>query len=137
MDGIDLGRQRARQVETVRPSGNHQIHANLVGTESFRNGTKAGGLRPCADEKGPAIAGPLELARPAGFEPTTPWFVGAPSQVVMYGNQRLAVLANPLSGHIKAHFGHSQAVPVTITFLRTAVQPAKVTIKWAASMPAF
>ena len=38
------------------------------------------GGRVLRDAKGPAHAGPeclKNLARPAGFEPTTPWFVGA------------------------------------------------------------
>ena len=38
-------------------------------------------------KKGPAIAGPLELARPAGFEPTTPWFVAKYSIQLSYGRE--------------------------------------------------
>jgi hypothetical protein len=53
------------------------------------------------------------LARPAGFEPTTPWFVGDLGKFVVLGNQRLAALANPLLSHIKAQFGHSQSELVT------------------------
>jgi len=37
---------------------------------------------------------------------------GVRSQVVMYGNQRLAVLANPLFSHIKAQIRLSQSVLV-------------------------
>ena len=46
MDGIDLGRQGTWQVETLGPPGNHQVHAILAGTESFRDGAKAGRIRP-------------------------------------------------------------------------------------------
>jgi hypothetical protein len=53
------------------------------------------------------------LARPAGFEPTTPWFVGDLGKFVVLGNQRPAALANPLLSHIKAQFGHTQSQLVT------------------------
>ena len=53
------------------------------------------------------------LARPAGFEPTTPWFVGDLGQFVVLVNQQLAALANLLPSHIKAQFGHSQSDLVT------------------------
>jgi hypothetical protein len=56
--------------------------------------------------KGPAFAGPREMARPAGLEPTTPWFVDDLGHFVVLGNQRLAALANSLASHIKAQFGH-------------------------------
>jgi hypothetical protein len=54
------------------------------------------------------------LARPAGFEPTTPWFVGDSGQIVVLANQRLVALAESLSSHIKAQFGHNQSELVTI-----------------------
>jgi hypothetical protein len=35
------------------------------------------------NEKGPRVCKPLDcLARPAGFEPTTPWFVAAKMEMV-------------------------------------------------------
>ena len=43
-------------------------------------------IQPCAgNEEGVAASHPFFcLARPAGFEPTTPWFVGDPRHIVMY-----------------------------------------------------
>jgi hypothetical protein len=73
-------------------------------------------------KKGLRLRNPfINLARPAGFEPTTPWFVGDLGQFVVAGYQRLAALANSLSSHIKAQTGHSQSELVTL-FVRSRLR---------------
>ena len=48
------------------------------------------------NEKELAVANSLNwVARPAGFEPTTPWFVGATNRLGRSRNQRLAAPAVP------------------------------------------
>jgi hypothetical protein len=69
------------------------------------------------------------LARPAGFEPTTPWFVGDLGQFVVVRNQRLAALADSLPKHIKAQVGHSQSELVAIL--------SRAAIAYGARVPAY
>jgi hypothetical protein len=55
----------------------------------------------------------VELARPAGLEPTTPWFVGDSGQFVVAENQRLAALAVLPNSLIPPRTWHSQFELVT------------------------
>jgi len=50
----------------------------------------------------------VKLARPAGFEPTTPWFVGSRERITTSLNQELVALAIRVPRLIKAQFGHIQ-----------------------------
>ena len=64
-------------------------------------------------KKPPQIAEARCLARPAGFEPTTPWFVGDSGQFVGFRNQRLAALAFAETNLIQSQTRHSQSDLVT------------------------
>src|SRR5712692_10892468 len=49
------------------------------------------------------------LARPAGFEPTTPWFVGAKRSIADLKNQRLVTLATAQPNLLQPQLWHSQS----------------------------
>ena len=49
------------------------------------------------------------LARPAGFEPATPWFVGGSSHLLLYVNQPLATPANLLLSLVQSQLWHMQS----------------------------
>jgi hypothetical protein len=53
------------------------------------------------------------VARPAGFEPTTPWFVGDLVQIDVFKNQRLAPLAIATSSLSQSQTRHTQHERVT------------------------
>jgi len=55
----------------------------------------------------------IYLARPAGFEPTTPWFVGGLTGIRWSLNQQLATLANRKPNLIQSHLRHIQCEFVT------------------------
>jgi hypothetical protein len=48
------------------------------------------------------------LARPAGFEPTTPWFVGGIQRAQHFVIQLLATLANATFSVFQSQFRHTQ-----------------------------
>ena len=49
------------------------------------------------------------LARPAGFEPTTPWFVGISHQIVVFINQALATFATSSFDLLQSQQWHIQS----------------------------
>ena len=53
------------------------------------------------EEKGPASPQALDyLARPAGIEPTTPWFVGPVTSILLFNISYLRRLFNTKSSHV-------------------------------------
>ena len=55
------------------------------------------------------IAGPVQLARPEGFEPPTPWFVAKYSIQMSYGRSRGRIIAKTFAAP-QAHFSAPAAV---------------------------
>jgi hypothetical protein len=67
-------------------------------------------------KKGPAmqnIAGPVQLARPEGFEPPTPWFVAKYSIQMSYGRSRGRIITKTFAAS-QAHFSATEAAVVPV-----------------------